>query len=55
MAGAPRDQKLALVVQTAMSPLPDRELNRIEIVTGAGFGIVHAALLAGTGLVAVGC
>src|SRR5690606_25251188 len=31
----------------------DRKLNRIEIVIGAGFGIVHAALLAG-GLVAVG-
>ncbi len=53
MAGRLEDQKLALVRADGYVAASDRELNRIEIVTGAGFGIVHAALLAG-GLVAVG-
>ncbi|KAB2655767.1 thiol reductant ABC exporter subunit CydC [Brucella tritici] len=53
MAGRLEDQKLALVRADGYVAASDRKLNRIEIVTGASFGIVHAALLAG-GLVAVG-
>lgn len=53
MAGRLEDQKLALVRADGYVAASDRKLNRIEIVTGAGFGIVHAALLAG-GLIAVG-
>ncbi|PQA74884.1 thiol reductant ABC exporter subunit CydC [Brucella oryzae] len=53
MAGRLEDQKLALVRADGYVATSDRKLNRIEIITGAGFGIVHAALLAG-GLVAVG-
>ncbi|ELT49566.1 thiol reductant ABC exporter subunit CydC [Brucella intermedia] len=53
MAGRLADQKLALARADGYIAASDRRLNRIEIVTGAGFGIVHASLLAG-GLVAVG-
>lgn len=53
MAGRLEEQKLALVRADGYVAASDRKLNRIEIVTGAGFGIVHAALLSG-GLVAVG-
>lgn len=53
MAGRLEEQKLALARADGYVAASDRKLNRIEIVTGAGFGIVHAALLAG-GLVAVG-
>jgi len=53
MAGRLTDQKLALARADGYIAASDRRLNRIEIVTGAGFGIVHASLLAG-GLVAVG-
>ncbi|KAB2725240.1 thiol reductant ABC exporter subunit CydC [Brucella intermedia] len=53
MAGRLADQKLALAHADGYIAASDRRLNRIEIVTGAGFGIVHASLLAG-GLVAVG-
>ncbi|MFQ0814065.1 ABC transporter ATP-binding protein [Brucella anthropi] len=53
MAGRLEEQKLAMVRADGYVAASDRRLNRIEIVTGAGFGIVHAALLAG-GLVAVG-
>ena len=53
IAGRLEDQKLALVRADGYVAASDRKLNRIEITTGAGFGIVHAALLAG-GLVAVG-
>nr|WP_312967662.1 thiol reductant ABC exporter subunit CydC [Brucella intermedia] len=53
MAGRLADQKLTLARADGYIAASDRRLNRIEIVTGAGFGIVHASLLAG-GLVAVG-
>lgn len=53
MVGRLADQKLALARADGYIAASDRRLNRIEIVTGAGFGIVHASLLAG-GLVAVG-
>ncbi|WP_266064244.1 thiol reductant ABC exporter subunit CydC [Brucella intermedia] len=53
MAGRLADQKLALARADGYIAASDRRLNRIEIVTGADFGIVHASLLAG-GLVAVG-
>ncbi|MFK0684586.1 thiol reductant ABC exporter subunit CydC [Ochrobactrum sp. BD67] len=53
MAGRLEEQKLALARADGYVAASDRKLNRIEIVTGAAFGIVHAALLAG-GLVAVG-
>lgn len=53
MAGRLEEQKLAMARADGYVAASDRRLNRIEIVTGAGFGIVHAALLAG-GLVAVG-
>ena len=53
MAGRLEDQKLALARADGYVAASDRKLNRIEIVAGAGFGIVHAVLLAG-GLVAVG-
>lgn len=53
MAGRLADQKLALARADGYIAASDRRLNRIEIVTGAGFGIVHASLLA-CGLVAVG-
>ncbi|GAA5663281.1 putative ABC transporter ATP-binding/permease protein HI_0664 [Brucella sp. NBRC 14130] len=53
MAGRLADRKLALARADGYIAASDRRLNRIEIVTGAGFGIVHASLLAG-GLVAVG-
>lgn len=53
MAGRLADQKLALARADGYIAASDRRLNRIEIVTGAVFGIVHASLLAG-GLVAVG-
>ncbi len=53
MAGRLEEQKLALARADGYVAASDCKLNRIEIVTGTGFGIVHAALLAG-GLVAVG-
>ncbi|MHC5231892.1 thiol reductant ABC exporter subunit CydC [Brucella sp. LJL56] len=53
MAGRLENQQLAIARADGYVATSDRKLNRIEIVTGAGFGIVHAALLAG-GLVAVG-
>lgn len=53
MAGRVADQTLALARADGYIAASDRKLNRIEIITGAGFGIVHASLLAG-GLVAVG-
>ncbi|WP_139974244.1 thiol reductant ABC exporter subunit CydC [Ochrobactrum sp. CGA5] len=53
MAGRLEDQKLALARADSYVAAADRKLNRIEILTGAGFGIVHAGLLAG-GLVVVG-
>lgn len=53
MAGRMEAQETALVRADAYIATADRRLNRIETATGAGFGIAHAALLAG-GLVAVG-
>ncbi|MEJ5022069.1 thiol reductant ABC exporter subunit CydC [Ochrobactrum vermis] len=53
MAGRLENQQLAIARADGYVAASDRKLNRIEIVTGVGFGIVHAALLAG-GLVAVG-
>lgn len=53
MTGRLEEQKLALARADGYVAASDCKLNRIEIVTGTGFGIVHAALLAG-GLVAVG-
>ncbi len=53
MAGRLEDQKLALARADRYVAASDRRLNRIEIMAGAGFGMVHAALLS-VGLVAVG-
>ena len=53
MAGRLEDQKLALIRADGYIAVSDHRLNRIEIIAGAGFGIVHAALLA-AGLIAVG-
>ena len=53
MAGRMDMQNSALVRADAYVASADRILNRIEVMTGAGFGVAHAALLAG-GLVGVG-
>ncbi|EFM60671.1 cysteine ABC transporter permease/ATP-binding protein [Brucella sp. BO2] len=53
MAGRMEAQQAALVRADAYMGSADKALNRIEIATGAGLGIAHAALLAG-GLAGVG-
>ncbi len=53
MAGRMEAQQAALVRADAYMGSADKALNRIEIATGAGLGIAHAAILAG-GLVLVG-
>ncbi len=53
MAGRMEAQQAALVRADAYMGCADKALNRIEIATGAGLGIAHAALLAG-GLAGVG-
>ncbi|APY15730.1 thiol reductant ABC exporter subunit CydC [Brucella sp. 10RB9214] len=53
MAGRMEAQQAALVRADAYMGSADMALNRIEIATGAGLGIAHAALLAG-GLAGVG-
>ncbi|UWF68295.1 MULTISPECIES: thiol reductant ABC exporter subunit CydC [unclassified Brucella] len=53
MAGRMEAQQAALVRADAYMGSADKALNRIEIATGAGLGIAHAALLAG-GLTSVG-
>ncbi|ENR08490.1 thiol reductant ABC exporter, CydC subunit [Brucella sp. UK38/05] len=53
MAGRMEAQQAALVRADAYMGSADKALNRIEIATGAGLGIAHAAILAG-GLAGVG-
>ncbi len=53
MTGRIQAQETALARADTYIGSADKMLNRIEIGTGAGFGIAHAALLAG-GLVGVG-
>ncbi|MBN9046537.1 MAG: thiol reductant ABC exporter subunit CydC [Rhizobiales bacterium] len=53
MAGRMEAQRAALARADTYIASADRTLNRIEITTGAGFGIAHAALLAG-GLIGIG-
>ncbi|SPL63506.1 thiol reductant ABC exporter subunit CydC [Ochrobactrum soli] len=53
MAGRMQGQNEALIRADSYVAASDRTLNRVEIRTGAGLGVAHAALLAG-GLIGAG-